>query len=450
MNHTLLPSLENCTVAVIGLGYVGLPLAVEFASVKVDRKDGKPIDRRVIGFDINQDRLSQLLQHTDKTNEVTTDALKNASSLEFTDNSERLKEADVFIVTVPTPIDEAKCPDIKALTMASQTVGNVLIQRKKSGKNTSAVVIYESTVYPGVTEDICVPIICETSQLELNHDFFCGYSPERINPGDHSHTLSNIVKVTSGSSLESASWIDKLYASIIFAGTHQAKSIKVAEAAKVIENTQRDLNIALVNELSMIFKRMDIDTLDVLEAASTKWNFLKFKPGLVGGHCIGVDPYYLTYKAQQLGYYPQIVLAGRRINDGMSTWVVEQLVIEMSRRSHVIANSNVLVLGYTFKENCPDTRNTQVSSLIDALSVYQISADIVDPVLDAKEVKEHSSIKVLQSIPSEKKYTAVILAVAHNSFLEIPLHQWESLIHNNGIFFDLKGIIPRQLNPIRI
>ena len=445
-----LPHLENCTIAVIGLGYVGLPLAVEFATVKTDRRENKPIDRRVIGFDINQDRLSQLRMHLDKTHEINSSILNNATSLEYTDNLELIKEADVFIVTVPTPIDHAKCPDITALQKASQTVGFVLKERARLCKNTAAVVIYESTVYPGVTEDVCIPILSKTSLLELNLDFVCGYSPERINPGDHSHTLSSITKVTSGSNLESSLWIDSLYASIISAGTYQAASIKIAEAAKVIENTQRDLNIALVNELAMIFKKMNIDTLDVLEAAATKWNFLKFKPGLVGGHCIGVDPYYLTYKAQQLGYYPQIVLAGRRINDGMATWVIEQLVIEMARKAHVIANSKVLVLGFTFKENCPDTRNTKVSSLIESLSTYQISADIVDPVLDVEETKELCSIEVLQSIPNDIKYTAVILAVAHDDFLEISIQQWKTLIQDNGIFLDLKGIVPRELNPIRI
>ena len=347
---SVLPDRHGCTVAVIGLGYVGLPLAVAFAMPGVCVRSGVPLKRRVIGFDINHLRLEELRQGIDCTKETSVEELQAAQNLEFTSDREQLANADVFVVTVPTPIDSAKRPDLTPLEKASATVGWALKARADKGAGTMPLVIYESTVYPGATEEVCVPILERESGLRFNaaepgEGFCCGYSPERINPGDREHRLTTITKVTSGSTSEAADWVDAFYGSIIAAGTHQASSLKVAEAAKVIENTQRDLNIALVNELAIIFRQMGIDTLDVLEAAGTKWNFLPFRPGLVGGHCIGVDPYYLTHKAEQLGYHPQVVLAGRRINDGMGRWVVENLVLEMARRGMVIAGAKVLVLG---------------------------------------------------------------------------------------------------------
>ncbi|MDP5119947.1 MAG: nucleotide sugar dehydrogenase, partial [Prochlorococcaceae cyanobacterium MAG_34] len=345
--------MNDCTVAVIGLGYVGLPLAVELAKPQACLRTGDPLQRRVIGFDINSQRLEELRRGLDRTNETSAEDLQAALLLEFTSDPGHLAEVDVFVVTVPTPIDSAKRPDLTPLEKASATVGRALKQRHSAS---TPLVIYESTVYPGATEEVCVPIIERESGLAFNEGFCCGYSPERINPGDKEHKLTTITKVTSGSTTQAAAWVDGFYGSIIVAGTHLAASIKVAEAAKVIENTQRDLNIALVNELAIIFRKLEIDTLDVLEAAGSKWNFLPFRPGLVGGHCIGVDPYYLTHKAEQLGYHPQVVLAGRRINDGMGSWVVEQLVLALARRGMVIAGARVLVLGLSFKENCPDLR----------------------------------------------------------------------------------------------
>ena len=378
------PDLNTCTVAVIGLGYVGLPLAVELANPQACHRTSAALRRRVIGFDINALRLEELQQGIDRTKETSDAELKAAELLEFTSEPEQLAQAEVFVVTVPTPIDRAKRPDLTLLQKASATVGAALQARAqrlatRAEPITTPIVIYESTVYPGATEEVCVPILEQESGLRFNEGFGCGYSPERINPGDSEHRLTTITKVTSGSTPAAAEWVDAFYGSIIKAGTHPAASLKVAEAAKVIENTQRDLNIALVNELAMIFRHMEIDTLDVLEAAGSKWNFLPFRPGLVGGHCIGVDPYYLTHKAEQLGYYPQVVLAGRRINDGMGRWVVEQLVLTMALRSMVIAGAKVLVLGLTFKENCPDLRNTRVVDVIEALKRYGMEPLVVDP-----------------------------------------------------------------------
>ena len=455
----IFPNLNNCTVAVIGLGYVGLPLAVEIAKLKNCYLTGSELRRRVIGFDINKERLSDLKRGFDRTNEISSNELKEARFLEFTDQEEILSEADVFIVTVPTPVDLSKRPDLTPLKKASSMVGKALrlrsIDQSKKSINCLPIVIYESTVYPGTTEEVCVPILENESGLgfnsqEVNSGFFCGYSPERINPGDSSHRLINITKITSGSNPEVSSWIDSFYGSIVKAGTHKASSLKVAEAAKVIENTQRDLNIALVNELSIIFRRMNIDTLDVLEAAGTKWNFLPFRPGLVGGHCIGVDPYYLTYKSEQLGYYPEVVLAGRRINDGMGEWVVQQLVFEMARKNLMIGSSEVLILGLTFKENCSDMRNTKVIDLINALKKYSIQVDIVDPWVDKLEAKEQYNIEVLKDKKDNKKYSCVIAAVAHNDFKNYSTFEWEKTLLPNGILMDLKGIIPRELNALRL
>ncbi len=434
----------------IGLGYVGLPLAVEFAKSQPCRRSGAPLKRRVIGFDVNQQRLSELQGGHDRTNETNSDELQAATGLEFTSDGAHLVAADVFIVTVPTPIDTAKRPDLTPLENASTTVGQALKARAAGGTANLPVVIYESTVYPGATEEVCVPILERESGLAFNQGFVCGYSPERINPGDQEHRLTTITKVTSGSTPEAAQWVDDLYSSIISAGTHRATSMKVAEAAKVIENTQRDLNIALVNELALMFREMNIDTLDVLDAAGTKWNFLPFRPGLVGGHCIGVDPYYLTYKAEQLGYHPQVVLAGRRINDGMGRWVVEQLVLELARRGAVIAGSRVLVLGFSFKENCPDLRNTRVLDLVQALRRYRIEPVVVDPWVDPLEASREYGMAVRGAIPADQTFIAVVLAVAHHQFELLTPVRWSQLLEPGGVLMDLKGIIPRELGPLRL
>ena len=445
---TAFPPLHNCTVAVIGLGYVGLPLAVEFAKPQACLRTGSALQRRVIGFDINNQRLEELREGLDRTSETSTEELQAAQLLEFTSDPAQLAEADVFVVTVPTPIDSAKRPDLTPLKKASATVGLALKQRCSES---TPVVIYESTVYPGATEEVCVPILEDESNLTVNIGFYCGYSPERINPGDSKHKLTTITKVTSGSTAQSATWVDGFYGSIIEAGTHLAPSMKVAEAAKVIENTQRDLNIALVNELAIIFRHVGLDTLDVLEAAGTKWNFLPFRPGLVGGHCIGVDPYYLTHKAEELGYYPQVVLAGRRINDGMGRWVVEQLVLEMARQGMVIAGAKVLVLGLSFKENCPDLRNTRVVDLIEALERYGMETELVDPWVDPGEAQREYGLNVASTLPAYiDRYAAVVVAVPHKQFAKWTLEQWRQLLLPSGVLLDLKGIVPRELAPLRL
>ena len=447
---TQLPALTTCTVAVIGLGYVGLPLAVAFASPGHCHRSGDRLQRRVIGFDINQQRLQELSSGFDRTQETSAEELQAAERLEFTADVESLAAADVFVITVPTPIDSAKRPDLTPLEKASSTVGQALRARAMAGATSLPLVIYESTVYPGATEEVCVPILERESGLRFNEGFCCGYSPERINPGDTEHKLTTITKVTSGSTSQAAHWVDAFYGSIIAAGTHRAASLKVAEAAEVIENTQRDLNIALVNELAIIFRQLGIDTLDVLEAAGSKWNFLPFRPGLVGGHCIGVDPYYLTHKAEQLGYHPQVVLAGRRINDAMGRWVVEQLVLEMARRGMVIAGAKVLVLGLTFKENCPDLRNTRVVDVVEALQRYGMEAVVVDPWLDPVEAQREYGLTVCAQIPEEGSYGAVVAAVAHRQFRELPTERWQELLMRSGVLLDLKGIVPRELAPLRL
>ena len=453
-----LPDLYNCTVAVLGLGYVGLPLCVEIGKRQECIVSKKILNRRVIGFDTNVSKIDNLRNAIDTTQQVSGQTLKQLSFIEFENDTSKLPQADVFIVTVPTPIDDYNIPDLSFLKSASNIVGKALKKRaetSQSNEYVTPVIIYESTVYPGVTEEVCVPIVENESNLIVNssspdNSFVCGYSPERINPGDTERTLRKIVKVTSGSNYESAEWINKFYASIISAGTFKAKSIKVAEAAKVIENTQRDLNIALINELAIIFKHMKIDTLDVLEAAKTKWNFLDFRPGLVGGHCIGVDPYYLTFKSQQLGYYPQVVLAGRRINDKMGSWIIDQLILSMARRSLSIGGSNVLVLGLTFKENCNDIRNTKVIGMIKALENYNINVDIVDPIVDCAYAKEVYGLNVKNKIVKNNYYHGVILAVAHDQFVSFNEDDWNKLITKDGIFVDIKGVLPRKLKAIRI
>ena len=423
-----MPSLNDAPIAVIGLGYVGLPLAVEF---------GK--QRKVVGFDINAARIADLRAGKDNTLEVNADELAEAKHLSFTDQLNDLAECSIFIVTVPTPIDEHKRPDLTPLLKASDTIGKVL----KRGD----IVIYESTVYPGATEEDCVPVLEKTSGLTFNEDFFAGYSPERINPADKTHRLPNIVKVTSGSTPEIADKVDALYASIITAGTHKAPSIKVAEAAKVIENTQRDVNIALVNELALIFNKLDIDTQDVLDAAGTKWNFLPFRPGLVGGHCIGVDPYYLTQKAQSVGYHPEVVLAGRRINDGMGCYVVGRAVREMITRDIAVKGARALVMGLTFKENCPDLRNTRVVDIIQELESYGINVDIYDPWVDEAEAKQEYGLE-MEDTPDAQSYDTVIVAVAHEAFLEENIV--ESYAKPDAVIFDVKGILPRNAGALRL
>jgi UDP-N-acetyl-D-galactosamine dehydrogenase len=407
-------------IAIIGLGYVGLPLAVEFS-----RKYS------VLGFDISKDRISELKRGYDRTQEISSEDLQRVQDLQFSDELSALAMCNIFIVTVPTPIDNYKKPDLVPLLKASQTVGKVL----KKGD----IVIYESTVYPGCTEEDCVPVLEKESGLKFNTDFFCGYSPERINPGDKINTLTKIKKVTSGSTLESAEFVNNLYGSIIEAGTHLAPSIKVAEASKAIENAQRDVNISFVNELALIFDRMGIDTTEVLEAAGTKWNFLKYKPGLVGGHCIGVDPYYLAYKAESLGYYPQVILSGRRVNDTMGVFVANKLVKLLIKKGHKIEGSRVLILGITFKENCPDIRNTRVVDVYKELKDFGMQVDVYDSWASVDEVKHEYDI-TLSDKPTGK-YEAVVLAVAHDTFKAIDLKDYTN---SNSVLFDLKSTLPKD------
>ena len=421
---------SNPRITVIGLGYVGLPLAVEF---------GKHYS--VVGFDINARRLDELRSGHDRTLETSAEELKKSSKLSFSNNIDDIKQTDFFIVTVPTPIDQYNRPDLTPLIKASETVGKAL----KPG----AVVIYESTVYPGCTEEDCVPVLEKFSGLKFNKDFFCGYSPERINPGDKVHTVTKIKKITSGSTPDAAQAVDALYRSIITAGTHLASSIKVAEAAKVIENSQRDINIAFVNELALICARLGIDTLDVLEAAGTKWNFLPFRPGLVGGHCIGVDPYYLTHKAESLGYHPEIILAGRRLNDSMPIYVANRVVKLMIQKGHKVQGSNVLVLGLTFKENCPDIRNSKVIGIIHELQDYGCNVIVHDPWADAGEVQHEYNLN-LSPRPngdSKAKMDAVILAVAHDKFRDI---DYSKFSNKNVVIFDLKSVLPKNISDGRL
>lgn len=410
-------------IAIIGLGYVGLPLAVEF---------GK--HRPVLGFDINAKRIGELQSGQDYTLECSPEELKESVQLSFSSQLEELTNCQIFIVTVPTPVDTANRPDLTPLVRASNTVGQAL----KKGD----IVIYESTVYPGATEEVCVPVLENTSGLKFNQDFFCGYSPERINPGDKMHRLPTIMKVTSGSNSTVAEEVDQLYRQIITAGTHKASSIKVAEAAKVIENTQRDVNIALMNELSLIFHRLGIDTLEVLQAAGTKWNFLPFRPGLVGGHCIGVDPYYLTHKAQEVGYHPEVILAGRRINDSMASHVADETVKLMLRKGFPVLGSKVLVLGLTFKENCPDVRNTKVVNIVKALKDYNINVDIYDPWINPEEAEHEYGLKCLTHPPTTGQYDAIVLAVGHKQFTELGELGIKAWGLPNAVVFDVKSILP--------
>lgn len=423
-------SLREVNLAIVGLGYVGLPLAVEF---------GK--HRKVIGFDINQARIDALRAGHDSTLEVSDEELRQAKGLSFSANIEELNSCNVFIVTVPTPIDDYKQPDLTPLLKASETIGKIL----KRGD----VVIYESTVYPGATEEDCIPVLESMSGLKFNEDFYAGYSPERINPGDKEHRVTTIKKVTSGSTPEVATFVDGLYQEIIVAGTHKAESIKVAEAAKVIENTQRDLNIALINELAIIFNKLNIDTEAVLQAAGTKWNFLPFRPGLVGGHCIGVDPYYLTHKAQSIGYHPEIILAGRRLNDGMGGYVVSQLVKAMLKRRIHVEGARVLVLGLTFKENCPDLRNTRVVDIVSELADYNIEVDVHDPWVSIAEAEHEYNITPVTA-PDIGAYDGIVLAVAHTQFREMgeaAIRAYGKPVH---ILYDLKYLLPAESSDLRL
>jgi UDP-N-acetyl-D-galactosamine dehydrogenase len=416
-------SLHSAKLAVIGLGYVGLPLAVEF---------GKK--RPVVAFDINQSRIRELRAGADSTREVSAEELRASQQLTFSADRSDLSDCTIYIVTVPTPIDRYLRPDLTPLIKASETVGSVL----KAGD----IVIYESTVYPGCSEEDCVPILEKCSKLKFNEDFFVGYSPERINPGDKQHRLKMIKKVTSGSTPAVADLVDSLYREIIEAGTHKASSIRVAEAAKVIENTQRDVNIALMNELSLIFHKLGLDTLEVLEAAGTKWNFLPFRPGLVGGHCIGVDPYYLTHKAQEVGYHPEVILAGRRINDSMGTHIADETIKLMLRKGIEVIGSRILVLGLSFKENCPDIRNTKVVDIIERLRAYNTQVDVYDPWIIPEEAEASYGITCLRGAPSASEYAAVILAVAHSQFVELGRAGIADFALEKGVVFDVKGILP--------
>jgi UDP-N-acetyl-D-galactosamine dehydrogenase len=410
-------------VAIIGLGYVGLPLAVEF---------GKK--RPAVGFDINTARIAELQAGRDRTLETTAEELKAAAQLRFTSHAEDLRECSVFIVTVPTPVDAANRPDLTPLVKASETVGKVMPQ--------GAIVVFESTVYPGATEEVCVPVLEKFSGKKFNVDFFCGYSPERINPGDKEHRLPSIKKVTSGSTPDVAEAVDQMYRQIITAGTHKASSIKVAEAAKVIENTQRDVNIALMNELSLIFHRLGIDTLEVLQAAGTKWNFLPFRPGLVGGHCIGVDPYYLTHKAVEVGYHPEVILAGRRINDNMASHVADEVIKLMLRKNVPVLGSKVLVLGLTFKENCPDVRNTKVVDIVRTLKGYNTQVDVFDPWIDVAEAEHEYGLQCLTEMPAAGQYAAIVLAVGHHQFVALGEAGIKALGQPGAVLFDVKSLLP--------
>lgn len=423
-------------IAVIGLGYVGLPLAVEFAK-----------HFPVIGFDINTQRVTELQSGVDNTLEVENDHLKQVivtdaptdKGLFCTNDLSKIEDCNYYIVTVPTPVDKYNRPDLTPLYKSSETVGKVL----KKGD----IVIYESTVYPGVTEDECVPVLERVSGLKYNEDFYCGYSPERINPGDKEHTVTKILKVTSGSTPEVADKVDELYRAIITAGTHKATSIKVAEAAKVIENSQRDINIAFVNELAKIFNRLGIDTHDVLEAAGTKWNFLKYKPGLVGGHCIGVDPFYLAQKAQETGYHPEIILAGRRLNDSMGGYIAGEVVKMMLKKNANVKNADILLLGITFKENCPDVRNTRVVDIYHELCSYDMNVTVCDPWAAPAEVKHEYGVPTQKEVPTDKKYDAVVVAVAHNEFIGV---DWRAKVKDNGVVYDVKGCLDKNMVDARL
>ena len=423
------PALENVRIGIVGLGYVGLPLAVYMAR-----------HFPVVGFDVNRKRVAELAEHRDRTGEVTDDEFAAARSISFSADIEALRDCNFYVVTVPTPIDEAKRPDLTALMRASETVGKVL--------SPGDVAVYESTVYPGATEEVCVPILAKESGLTFNRDFFAGYSPERINPGDQQHRLPGIVKVTSGSTPEAADLVDKVYGSVITAGTHKVSSIRVAEAAKVIENIQRDVNIALVNELAMLFKDLGLDTREVLTAAGTKWNFHAYRPGLVGGHCIGVDPYYLTHKAQSIGFHPEMILAGRRINDGMAGFVAHDIIKAMLRRKLKMDDAKVLVMGFTFKENVPDTRNTKVVDLVRELGSF-LHVVVYDPVADRDDALQEYGIDIVQELPSDR-FEAVVLAVKNRDIMALGRERLGKLLAPGGLIYDITGVLAPGESDARI
>jgi len=425
-----LPALEDIRIAVIGLGYVGLPLAVHMARAFP-----------VVGFDVDEKRIAELRERRDRTREVTDEEFAAARNLSFSSDTRDIEGCNFFIVTVPTPIDASKRPDLSAVMAASRAVGGVLKQ--------GDVVVYESTVYPGVTEEIAVPLLEETSGLAFNQDFFAGYSPERINPGDHAHRLPDIVKVTSGSTEEAADLIDAVYAKIVTAGTHRVSSIRIAEAAKVIENIQRDVNIALINELAMLFKELGLDTTEVLGAAGTKWNFHPYQPGLVGGHCIGVDPYYLTHKAQSIGFHPAMILAGRRINDDMAAFVAQDIIKTMLMRKQRIDGARVLILGFTFKENCPDTRNTKVADLVRELADYFTDLVVYDPYADAELARAEYGIEIANELP-EGPFDTLILAVKHDKIAALTPGQISALLAEGGLVYDIKAVLPADIVHARI
>lgn len=422
--------MDNLKIAIIGLGYVGLPLAAEFGKY-----------RPVVGFDINKKRVDELKNGNDFTLEVSSDELKQATHLSYTTELDGIKDCNFYIVTVPTPIDDNNAPDLKPLESASKSVGEVI----KKGD----IVVYESTVYPGATEEVCIPIIEKVSGLKFNQDFFAGYSPERINPGDKVNTLTKITKITSGSTPEIANFVDKVYSSIITAGTYRASSIKVAEAAKVIENTQRDLNIAVINEFAKIFNILEIDTEAVLNAAGSKWNFLKFKPGLVGGHCISVDPYYLTYKAQEVGYRPEVILAGRRINDGMGQYVAMQMVKKLARKKIHIDESKVLILGFTFKGDCPDVRNTKIIDIVKELQSFNVNVGVYDNWADKQEVKDHYGIDLIDKL-QKNYYDGVVIAVDHSEYKKLGIDYVRSLLKPNNVIYDVKYVFEEKDSDIRL
>ena len=425
-----LPSLEDIRIGVVGLGYVGLPLAVYMARYYP-----------VTGFDIDKSRIAELKTGNDRTREVTGEEFTSARKLSYSDQADDLAQCNFYIVTVPTPIDDSKNPDLGAIKAASEIVGSVLAA--------GDVVVYESTLYPGATEEVCVPLLEKASGLTFNRDFFAGYSPERINPGDHAHRLPDIVKVTSGSTPEAADLVDAVYAQVVGAGTHRAGSIRIAEAAKVIENIQRDVNIALINELSMLFKELDLDTTDILAAAGTKWNFHPYRPGLVGGHCIGVDPYYLTHKAESAGFHPEMILAGRRINDGMAAYVAQDILKTMLKRKQRVDSARALVMGFTFKENCPDTRNTKVADLVHELGDYFVEIEVYDPLADADLAEAEYGIALNNELP-EGPFDAIVLAVKHDAIAALGPKRIKALLRDGGLIYDIKAVLPPDPNHARI
>ncbi len=441
-----LNSVENCSISIVGIGYVGLPLAIEFAKKNICKVTGKVLERKVIGFDINSKRIKELKNNIDSTNQLNHEEIKILRKIRFIENPKDIIDSDVFIITVPTPINNKKNPNLRNLNSATKTIAKAI---KKRTNKTIPVIIYESTVYPGATEEISIPTLEKISGLKCNKDFLVGYSPERVNPGDFERKIPQITKVTSGSNVICANYIDNLYRTIIKVGTFKASSIKVAEASKVIENTQRDLNIALVNELSIIFSKMNLDTLEIIEVASSKWNFHKFTPGLVGGHCIGVDPYYLKWKAKNLGHTPEILLAGRKVNENMYKFILKKIIINLKKNKVNIKESSLLVLGYSYKENCPDIRNSKVINLCKEGIKKGILITIYDPIANKNYLEKNILDKSINEFPHGKKFDAILIAVSHDVFKNIPLSEYRSILKKKGFIFDLKGILNQSEEIIR-